>query len=282
VRLGASVVILCACNRAFGLDPTQAIDAAPIDPDRDGDGVPNEQDLCPDLAEVVMHDEDGDAVGDTCDPCPLDAGTTGDADGDGIHDACDPGPQPHCLALFDSLASYTAADWDRVAGTVVTPGTDRIQVAGSPRGGVSPKGIAGKHSLRFRASVLALDAMGYVGIMGSTTVGNTDAGFQCRVLASELLLVNVVFGPAPAQPVSPPLAATESIVVTMARGGRPEQFGCRLERESGAPELSAAIQDGAAGPSVAITAVGSETIIVLDNLSAYVEGTGACSAPVIR
>ncbi len=97
--------------------------------DRDGDGVPNAADDCPDLFNPVrpvdggkQGDADGDGLGDACDPCPLAAGTScarpnpydadgdgapswrdncpgksnadqADADADGIGDACDPCPK---------------------------------------------------------------------------------------------------------------------------------------------------------------------------------------------
>ena len=52
--------------------------------DRDGDGVPNESDNCPDVPNRAQRDSDGDGLGDACDDCPLDSdGGTGDIDGDG-------------------------------------------------------------------------------------------------------------------------------------------------------------------------------------------------------
>ena len=40
----------------------------------------------------IGHDEDGDGLGDTADPCPHVSGDDGDRDGDGVGDACDPDP----------------------------------------------------------------------------------------------------------------------------------------------------------------------------------------------
>jgi hypothetical protein len=49
-------------------------DAAPPDAqppaDRDGDGVPDVTDLCPDVADPGQADADGDGAGDACDPQP--------------------------------------------------------------------------------------------------------------------------------------------------------------------------------------------------------------------
>ncbi|NMB73518.1 MAG: hypothetical protein GYA21_00150 [Myxococcales bacterium] len=63
--------------------------------DRDGDGLPDALDPCPDLDpgeelwKLQLSDRDGDGVGDVCDVCPeaRDPGQR-DADGDGRGDAC--------------------------------------------------------------------------------------------------------------------------------------------------------------------------------------------------
>ncbi|HUH02270.1 MAG TPA: thrombospondin type 3 repeat-containing protein [Kofleriaceae bacterium] len=76
--------------------------AAP--PDRDGDGVPDARDLCPDHAGLPRdgcppRDSDGDGVDDAADRCPEDAGPPAnqgcpdrDSDGDGVPDRLDECP----------------------------------------------------------------------------------------------------------------------------------------------------------------------------------------------
>lgn len=73
------------------------------DPDDDGDGVPDEEDNCPGVANPDQTDTDGDGRGDACDEdddgdgvpdeednCPLVANPQQqDTDGDGLGDACD-------------------------------------------------------------------------------------------------------------------------------------------------------------------------------------------------
>ena len=78
------------------------------DPDRDGDGVGNETDNCPDASnsdqadldqdgtgDVCDGDRDGDGIGNQTDNCP-DASNPGqgDLDGDGIGNACDSAQGP--------------------------------------------------------------------------------------------------------------------------------------------------------------------------------------------
>ncbi len=68
--------------------------------DSDGDGIPDIEDNCPDVANPSQDDMDGDGVGDACDQCPedpskIELGICGcgildiDADGDGTADCID-------------------------------------------------------------------------------------------------------------------------------------------------------------------------------------------------
>ena len=59
-------------------------------PDRDGDGVDDKTDNCPDAFNSDQADGDEDGIGDACDNCPDDANTDQfDRDDDGIGDVCD-------------------------------------------------------------------------------------------------------------------------------------------------------------------------------------------------
>jgi hypothetical protein len=70
-------------------------------PDRDGDGVHDGIDNCPDIANADQTDTDGDGIGDACDNCPLVANADqSDRDRDGNGDACDP-------ALADSFDDWS-------------------------------------------------------------------------------------------------------------------------------------------------------------------------------
>jgi hypothetical protein len=59
--------------------PVRDGDVAAAPPDMDGDGVPDDQDICPGGDDTI--DSDNDLVPDDCDPCPYDAQNDGDGDG---------------------------------------------------------------------------------------------------------------------------------------------------------------------------------------------------------
>lgn len=92
--------------------------------DRDGDGVANATDNCPDAANPDQGDEDGDKLGDACDPCPIDADNT-DGDGDGVAGSCDPNPTTagDKILAFSGFHSALPATWD-VVGTMARAGDD--------------------------------------------------------------------------------------------------------------------------------------------------------------
>lgn len=122
-------------------DATDATDANP-DLDRDGDGVANPDDNCPDRANTEQYDEDGDGAGDLCDFCPHIAtpGQNADADGDEVGDPCDPQPTvaTEMLVLFDGFhgdmlgSHWTAsgtAPWVVAGGRVTITTVDSARLA---------------------------------------------------------------------------------------------------------------------------------------------------------
>jgi len=59
-------------------------------PDSDRDGVPDDEDNCPETFNPDQRDSDGDGVGDACDNCPTTPNPDQrDTDRDGVGDACD-------------------------------------------------------------------------------------------------------------------------------------------------------------------------------------------------
>jgi hypothetical protein len=117
-------------------------DAAVINPlpplpgDRDGDGVPDATDNCPDLANAGQGDEDADLVGNACDNCPHVANANqadlleiaDEAAADGVGDACDPEPAlpGNSIALFLPFDDAT-----ELAGWSFAGNTSRTVTGGS-------------------------------------------------------------------------------------------------------------------------------------------------------
>ncbi len=64
-------------------------------PDSDGDGIADEDDNCPDIANTGQSDSDGDTVGDSCDICPG-YNDLADADEDTVPDSCD-----NCPSIYN-------------------------------------------------------------------------------------------------------------------------------------------------------------------------------------
>jgi hypothetical protein len=99
-----ALIHVAGCNQILGLEApgddesnadARDHDAVDLDAaaDRDGDGVLDGIDVCPDAADPGQFDEDGDGRGDRCDLCPhLDQLDDVDRDEDNIPDACDPYP----------------------------------------------------------------------------------------------------------------------------------------------------------------------------------------------
>lgn len=81
--IAAFVLAACgACNAAFDITTTRP-------PDGDNDGTSDSADNCVLVANEDQRDDDGDGLGDLCDPC--DGPQSGvDTDGDGDDDRCDP------------------------------------------------------------------------------------------------------------------------------------------------------------------------------------------------
>ena len=104
-------------SSAGGRVPRFAIEAASVD--QDGDGIADDTDNCPAIANADQADADGDGFGDVCDACPLDPNN--DADGDGI---C--GDVDNCPAVANSDQLDTDGD---AIGDACDPDDDNDGVA---------------------------------------------------------------------------------------------------------------------------------------------------------
>jgi len=81
---GLAPGVYCYKVRAFNMNGESPFsnqdDAAPGQPDRDGDGVPDAYDNCPDDANPGQEDTDSDGLGDACDPDDDDDGFSDDVE----------------------------------------------------------------------------------------------------------------------------------------------------------------------------------------------------------
>jgi hypothetical protein len=79
----ATTIVTCTATDDAGNQASRTfnvtVEATVVD--TDADGVPDDTDSCPAMANTDQADADGDGRGDACDVCPMDA--TDDADGDG-------------------------------------------------------------------------------------------------------------------------------------------------------------------------------------------------------
>jgi hypothetical protein len=116
------------------------IDTPDGDPglDSDNDGVNDAIDNCPSIANANQGNEDQDARGDVCDPCPIKALAADDADsdGDGVGDGCDPDSSaaaaPHRITLFEGFSGTLPSSVTVVPANAwtVTNGAARANLSG--------------------------------------------------------------------------------------------------------------------------------------------------------
>jgi hypothetical protein len=125
------------CESSGGQGPDGGSpDAPPGTLDTDKDGVPDDHDNCPKVANPDQLDEDGDGVGDACDACPHIANAPAtDSDGDGLPDACDPNPTGttrDTMWLFEGFHDGLPKLWtaDNGWGPGSASGTLLVTVAG--------------------------------------------------------------------------------------------------------------------------------------------------------
>ena len=129
VCISNGAIEVCEPPGSVGIDANADIDApdAAAHLDTDGDGLLDDQDNCPFVANADQADEDGDKIGDACDPCPPFAGNN-DSDGDGVPDACDPNP----TVAGDSIVTFVGfsaapAHWTHT-GNVTFSGGKAVMV----------------------------------------------------------------------------------------------------------------------------------------------------------
>jgi hypothetical protein len=147
-------------------------------------------------ANADQANEDGDAFGDACDPCPPIADTSPaiDSDHDGVSDACDPHPNTpgDRIAMFEGFGDGVPAGWT-TGGSVVgsaggltfttTAGADGFSIATVPRPAASGAATTGEQVMT-AMTVLRLDGSGTVSaeILEPAQLAPTLTGLGCELV----------------------------------------------------------------------------------------------------
>jgi hypothetical protein len=99
--------------------------AQPPPPDRDGDGIPDDADNCPDKFNPLQEDRDGDGIGDVCDNCP-----------DWYNPCQEPCPPPVEVDIFPNTTAQITLQKPNNGGTetVLLTGPTEVHVQIAPDG----------------------------------------------------------------------------------------------------------------------------------------------------
>ena len=78
------------CGNGIDEDCSGGDAVCEMNPDSDGDSIPDAEDVCPEDPDPIQGDRDGDGVGDLCDNClEVQNADQADSDEDGVGDVCD-------------------------------------------------------------------------------------------------------------------------------------------------------------------------------------------------
>jgi len=158
----------------------------PAERDSDGDGVIDDIDNCPELANPDQADEERDRVGDACDPCPI-ADDNADADADGLGDACDPNPTTpgDTLVSFAGFADGLPPGWT-ASGLFNAGGGEGVAMAGDTASALVtfPSPASERVEIRAAATAVAITAngqnLGAVNVVEQLAPG-TDKAVACQL-----------------------------------------------------------------------------------------------------
>lgn len=240
-RLAMFALVLGACAGDDG--------GTPVDPnDVDGDGIPNDIDLCPRRQDPAQHDDDADGVGDACDNCPATANSD-QADSteqrasppqfpDNVGDACDrrPSQADDKLARFFPFAGADEANG--FTGTGFTIANDRVMAT---TGHWQVKRAEQGDGLSLQARITHLAWPQATGRFELHTDGDGLAsGFTCAIVhdsATADALELTELGGATTKKTLGTLGATSTLVMTLSRAFSQLQTGtaaCFLSIDGGA------------------------------------------------
>jgi hypothetical protein len=219
------------------------VDAVPI-ADVDADGVPDQDDNCPTIANPNQRNHDADARGDVCDVCPHIADDGADQDGDLVGDLCDPNPSNNRErpVLFEGFYDGIPATWVPNGPLTTVPGGLRVDLGLSERANLSapntPPDMAVLVGSVTPLAEVGPDSRG-IGIAMPQTSG-TDGGlgvacelaFAVNGTTPGLVIVNIGQGSF-ANSVAYPFVMGQPYRLTLVR--RNNEFRCTAEGNGGPP-----------------------------------------------
>ena len=177
-----------ACNVTPMVDGGGSADSADAGcpDDKDCDGILDEADNCPMVANPDQHDEDGDLLGDVCDKCPwFHDPADPDSDGDGVGDRCDPHPLPGTGSdtrwLFEGFQHGIPSAWSATTGWAPANGEDDVVGTISDSGGAASLTFASSTDPHWTVSAGFTVTSLTEGASDSTFVGVAAGSTNCQI-----------------------------------------------------------------------------------------------------
>jgi hypothetical protein len=166
----------------------------PADDDDDDDGVLDVADNCPVTANTNQWNEDGDTLGDACDPCPQYMAATADTDSDGIGDLCDPRPASagDVMVLFEGFNTPggVPAGWTTSGGGTWAVADGKVTYTPSgntPAFALYPLPSAGDHTVGSIATTAGVTNVTQVVALVMDATPNLSDFFMCSVSVYETM-----------------------------------------------------------------------------------------------
>jgi hypothetical protein len=171
-----------------GVMGDSGVDSDPL-ADDDGDGIMNSNDNCPKAANPMQENEDGDARGDACDLCPVDAapGADDDEDGDGVGNGCDPEPDMNNrFVAFEGFNATSAPVGWTVTGTwTFGNGKARSNNPTNERGAIAwPEPQAASVMVSAQYTIDLIDAAAPLALSGVSHHAGSSNETRCSLTAA--------------------------------------------------------------------------------------------------
>lgn len=264
MKASSLLLLLAGCDRLFGFDTVLApeIDAPTGgclisgSHDDDGDCVPDMVDKCPGLPDPAQGDQDGDLVGDACDPDPLQGGNK--------LLVFVPNTDPLTLSGWNTSGAWSIAN-DALANADVMNGTEDWAYWDQQQ--IQPVEVQ---------TVMHVDTLGDIenraGVafaVPPATSGLPMAEYSCAVRrASDGVHLDAFAGSTSKEPLVPNAALQNGAVYTLRARIDAHGLTCDLQGASPAEHQAAQIS-GAVPPAGQPAVYSSNTAVHFDSIAVY-------------